>query len=77
MPLDVRGERDAAVREGTVQLARWLASEEERVELLVAWRLEPLIATRAKPAVACGVVHCAQHVRRQQRVRRCTFPYPR
>ena len=56
-----------AVRKRTVQLPRRLATKEEGVELLVAWRLEPLIATCAKPAVACGVVHRAQHVRRQQR----------
>ena len=42
-----------------MQLPYWLALEEEFVQLVVAWRLERLVAALAQPTVLGRVMHGA------------------
>ena len=43
------------------------ALKKKLVELLIAWRLEPLSATRSQPAVLGSAMHGAEHVSRAKR----------
>ena len=50
-----------AVGQRTVEPHGRLLAKEEDVQLLVARRLERLVAALSQPAVLGGAVHCAEH----------------